>query len=283
MITPERGVFSVDGMLTGWHEPEASHLLMLEAVAGRPVLDVSYAAADDRGLPLARVRRRPPAPAVTPMTQRGPRVTYATPRRSYCSAGASTLVERGAQEVDRFLLGARAGAVLGLPRIGVEIVQQVLVASRRRRPRTAGGRPAANGWRITGHVGAGHVRELGAPVGSREAQLGRGSGSASSTSGSTTSRAGSSPRPARGRSAVRGRRRARAGPSSRAARGRAPRRPRRSTSGTSDRPCVRCAGVDAEHVGDRRVQVDVGRERVDRRAARHPATRRAAACARARE
>ncbi len=49
MITPERGVASVDGMLTGWHEPEASHLLMLEAVAGRPVLDVSYAAAEDEG------------------------------------------------------------------------------------------------------------------------------------------------------------------------------------------------------------------------------------------
>ena len=26
---------AVDGLLTGWHEPEASHLLMLEAVAGR--------------------------------------------------------------------------------------------------------------------------------------------------------------------------------------------------------------------------------------------------------
>ena len=49
MITPARGVSSVDGMLTGWHEPEASHLLMLEAVAGRPVLDVSYAAAEDEG------------------------------------------------------------------------------------------------------------------------------------------------------------------------------------------------------------------------------------------
>ena len=49
VVTPERGVFSVDGMLTGWHEPEASHLLMLEAVAGRPVLDVSYAAAVDEG------------------------------------------------------------------------------------------------------------------------------------------------------------------------------------------------------------------------------------------
>ena len=29
----------VDGLLTGWHEPEASHLLMLEAVAGRELLE----------------------------------------------------------------------------------------------------------------------------------------------------------------------------------------------------------------------------------------------------
>jgi S-adenosylmethionine:tRNA ribosyltransferase-isomerase len=49
VVTPARGVFSVDGMLTGWHEPEASHLMMLEAVAGRPLLDVSYAAAADEG------------------------------------------------------------------------------------------------------------------------------------------------------------------------------------------------------------------------------------------
>jgi S-adenosylmethionine:tRNA ribosyltransferase-isomerase len=49
LITPERGVYSVDGMLTGWHEPEASHLLLLEAVAGRAILDVSYAAAIDDG------------------------------------------------------------------------------------------------------------------------------------------------------------------------------------------------------------------------------------------
>ena len=27
---------AVDGLLTGWHEPEATHLLMLEAFAGRP-------------------------------------------------------------------------------------------------------------------------------------------------------------------------------------------------------------------------------------------------------
>jgi S-adenosylmethionine:tRNA ribosyltransferase-isomerase len=44
VITPERGVRVVDGLLTGWHEPEASHLLMLEAVAGRDLLERSYAA-----------------------------------------------------------------------------------------------------------------------------------------------------------------------------------------------------------------------------------------------
>jgi len=43
VITPERGVQAVDGLLTGWHEPEASHLLMLEAVAGRELLAASYA------------------------------------------------------------------------------------------------------------------------------------------------------------------------------------------------------------------------------------------------
>jgi S-adenosylmethionine:tRNA ribosyltransferase-isomerase len=44
VITPERGVRAVDGLLTGWHEPEASHLLMLEAVGGRPLLEASYEA-----------------------------------------------------------------------------------------------------------------------------------------------------------------------------------------------------------------------------------------------
>ncbi len=47
VITPERGVYAVDGMLTGWHEPEASHLAMLDAVAGRELVAASYAAALD--------------------------------------------------------------------------------------------------------------------------------------------------------------------------------------------------------------------------------------------
>ena len=45
VITPERGVRAADGLLTGWHEPRASHLLMLEAVAGRETLELAYRSA----------------------------------------------------------------------------------------------------------------------------------------------------------------------------------------------------------------------------------------------
>jgi hypothetical protein len=45
VITPEHGRQVVDGILSGWHEPEASHLLLMEAIAGRPLLEASYRAA----------------------------------------------------------------------------------------------------------------------------------------------------------------------------------------------------------------------------------------------
>ncbi len=45
IVTPERGVRSVDGMLTGLHEPRSSHLAMLEAVASRDHLRTTYAEA----------------------------------------------------------------------------------------------------------------------------------------------------------------------------------------------------------------------------------------------
>jgi S-adenosylmethionine:tRNA ribosyltransferase-isomerase len=45
VIGPERGVRVVDGILTGWHDPDASHLLMLEAIGGRALVERSYAAA----------------------------------------------------------------------------------------------------------------------------------------------------------------------------------------------------------------------------------------------
>jgi S-adenosylmethionine:tRNA ribosyltransferase-isomerase len=47
MITPERGVRVVDSLLTGFHEPKASHLAMLEAIAGRRHLELAYQAALD--------------------------------------------------------------------------------------------------------------------------------------------------------------------------------------------------------------------------------------------
>jgi S-adenosylmethionine:tRNA ribosyltransferase-isomerase len=49
LITPARGVSTVDGVLSGWHEPVASHLMMLEAVAGRALLEASYAEAVKTG------------------------------------------------------------------------------------------------------------------------------------------------------------------------------------------------------------------------------------------
>ncbi|MEV6396323.1 S-adenosylmethionine:tRNA ribosyltransferase-isomerase [Streptomyces sp. NPDC051907] len=42
VVTPARGVRVVDGLLTGLHEPAASHLLMLEAIAGKAALTSSY-------------------------------------------------------------------------------------------------------------------------------------------------------------------------------------------------------------------------------------------------
>jgi S-adenosylmethionine:tRNA ribosyltransferase-isomerase len=49
VITPKRGVRVVDGLLTGFHEPRASHLAMLEAIAGRSHLEKAYRAALESG------------------------------------------------------------------------------------------------------------------------------------------------------------------------------------------------------------------------------------------
>jgi S-adenosylmethionine:tRNA ribosyltransferase-isomerase len=49
VVTPDRGVRAVDGLITGWHEPEASHLDILHAVAGRRLVESSYAAALQAG------------------------------------------------------------------------------------------------------------------------------------------------------------------------------------------------------------------------------------------
>jgi S-adenosylmethionine:tRNA ribosyltransferase-isomerase len=45
VITPERGLLTVDGLLTGWHDRESSHRELLEAAAGAELLERSYGAA----------------------------------------------------------------------------------------------------------------------------------------------------------------------------------------------------------------------------------------------
>ncbi len=49
LVTPARGVHVVDGLLTGWHEPDAPHLSMLRAVGGSTLIERSYAAALQAG------------------------------------------------------------------------------------------------------------------------------------------------------------------------------------------------------------------------------------------
>ena len=45
VLGPGRPARLVDGLVTGWHEPEASHLDLLEAVAGRELVRAAYEAA----------------------------------------------------------------------------------------------------------------------------------------------------------------------------------------------------------------------------------------------
>jgi len=49
VITPDRRLRFVDGLLTGFHEPKASHLSMLEGLAGRAHLRKAYRAALEAG------------------------------------------------------------------------------------------------------------------------------------------------------------------------------------------------------------------------------------------
>jgi S-adenosylmethionine:tRNA ribosyltransferase-isomerase len=48
VVTPESGVRAIDGLLTGFHDADSSHMGMLEAVAGRDLLERSYGAARER-------------------------------------------------------------------------------------------------------------------------------------------------------------------------------------------------------------------------------------------
>lgn len=49
VVDPSRVVRSVDGLITGWHEPGASHLALLQAVAGSELVERSYREALSEG------------------------------------------------------------------------------------------------------------------------------------------------------------------------------------------------------------------------------------------
>ena len=48
VLSTDRPVRAFDGLITGWHEPRSSHLLLLESVAGREVVSAAYSAALDQ-------------------------------------------------------------------------------------------------------------------------------------------------------------------------------------------------------------------------------------------
>jgi S-adenosylmethionine:tRNA ribosyltransferase-isomerase len=45
VVTPSDPPRVVDGLVTGWHDPQASHLLLVEAVAGPELTQQAYDAA----------------------------------------------------------------------------------------------------------------------------------------------------------------------------------------------------------------------------------------------
>lgn len=47
VISPERPIRTINGLITGWHDPEASHLLLVESVAGPDLTQRAYDAAVD--------------------------------------------------------------------------------------------------------------------------------------------------------------------------------------------------------------------------------------------
>ena len=49
VVGPDTPISAVDGLVTGWHEPGASHLSLLLAVAGRDLVDASYSEALSAG------------------------------------------------------------------------------------------------------------------------------------------------------------------------------------------------------------------------------------------
>ena len=65
VVTPERGIWAIDGLLTGLHEPESSHLEMLRAAVGERLARAHLRSRNRAWLSLARVRRQPPHPSLS--------------------------------------------------------------------------------------------------------------------------------------------------------------------------------------------------------------------------
>jgi len=49
VIEPTTAIKRVDGLLSGFHDHDSSHLSMLEAIAGRELLERSYEEATEAG------------------------------------------------------------------------------------------------------------------------------------------------------------------------------------------------------------------------------------------
>jgi S-adenosylmethionine:tRNA ribosyltransferase-isomerase len=49
VIDADTKLRAVDGLITGWHEPSASHMELLRAVGGEELLERSYLAALEHG------------------------------------------------------------------------------------------------------------------------------------------------------------------------------------------------------------------------------------------
>ena len=75
VVTPDRGLRTIDGLLSGFHEPDASHLDMLSAAAGPELLRAELRVGDRARLSLARVRRQPPDPHLSRPSAAIPLVT----------------------------------------------------------------------------------------------------------------------------------------------------------------------------------------------------------------
>lgn len=104
LISPSEQVRSVDGLLTGWHEPRASHLLLLEALAGRELLECAYHAAlehrylwhefGDLCLILVRELASGGEPVVLPASSQAKAKTVAAKTGSLASASPHTVARR---------------------------------------------------------------------------------------------------------------------------------------------------------------------------------------------